>query len=105
MSTLLPAPRIQFIDENGEPLEGGKVYTYTAGTTTNKTTWKGQGESVANTNPIILDSEGKGDIWGNGSYKIVVKTSADITVSTTDSVNLYNPVDWTGLTASVADLN
>ena len=33
-AALSPAPKLQFFDSNGNPLTGGKVYTYAAGTTT-----------------------------------------------------------------------
>lgn len=53
----LPA---QFFDGNGDPLAGGKVYTFdAAATTTPKTTYTTNALSVAHANPIVLDSEGR----------------------------------------------
>ena len=107
MATLLISPRIRFVDSNGNALSLGKVYTYEAGTTTPKTTWKNQNESTPNANPIILDSEGYADIWGDGSYKINLTDSSDVQISgwPIDNINLYDPADFTGLTATIADLN
>lgn len=52
----------QFLDRNGNPLSGGKLYTYKAGTSNERiATYKTIGGTIAentNTNPIILDSAG-----------------------------------------------
>ena len=52
----------QFLDRNGNPLSGGKLYTYKAGTSNERiATYKTIGGTFAentNTNPIILDSAG-----------------------------------------------
>lgn len=77
-------------DTNGQPLSGGKVYTYIAGTTTNKTTWTNYGETVAEANPIILDAYGRKQVFADGLYKFVVKTSADVTLYTWDNVYFSN---------------
>ena len=56
----------QFFDNNGNPLSGGKLYTYAAGTTTPKTTYTSITGLTAHTNPIVLDSAGRvatGEIW------------------------------------------
>lgn len=107
MAVLFPVP--QFFDDSGNPLSSGLVYTYVTGTTTNKTSYKNQAESSNHTNPIVLDSSGRppaNGIWLNGAYKLVIKDStATTTYHTLDAVNAYNPVDWTGLTATVSDLN
>jgi hypothetical protein len=64
-----------------EPLAGGLVYTYDAGTTTPKETYTTSEGDVANTNPVVLDSEGYADIYlGSGNYKIDVKTAAGVSL-------------------------
>jgi hypothetical protein len=60
---LLPKPRLQFLDADGNPAAGYKVFTYEAGTTTKVTTWTDDTGLTANTNPIILDANGECDIW------------------------------------------
>lgn len=72
LGLLLPNAEQQFFDDNGAPLAGGFVYTYVPGTTTPKTTWVDPGLTVANTNPIQLDSGGRAIIWGSGQYRQVV---------------------------------
>lgn len=92
MASLFPAPQ-QYFDNNGDPLAGGKVYFYEAGTTTPKDTYTTQAGTIANANPVILDSAGRASIWGTGTYKEVVRTSADVLISTKDSVTLGNDIN------------
>lgn len=98
---LLPEPKAQFFDSNGNPLNAGKVYTYAAGTTTPLASYTSSTAGVSNSNPVILDSAGRANIWlGSSSYKIVLKTSADVTIWTVDNVNaggvIGNPWTKTG---------
>lgn len=86
-AALIPSPKQTFLDSSGNPLSGGKVYTYAAGTTTPQNTFSDAGLSVANANPVILDSAGRAAIYLSPvAYKIVLKTSADVTVWTQDDV-------------------
>lgn len=71
---------------SGTPLASGKVYTYEAGTTTDKATYTDQSGSTAAANPVILDSTGAVKVYGSGNYKFVIKTSADVTLYTYDNV-------------------
>lgn len=99
MATLAPYVFFQEFDNNGDPLSGGKVYTYEAGTTTPKATYTDSTGNTANANPVVLDSSGRADIWlGDGGYKFVLKTSADVTIKTVDNVG------GTGSTAFGADV-
>jgi hypothetical protein len=63
MAILTPMPVMQFFDDNGDPLAGGKLYTYEAGTTTPLATYTDEGGGTANTNPVILDAAGRANIW------------------------------------------
>ena len=80
----------QFLTDNGDPLTGGLLYVYTAGTTTPATTWTSNSGSVANTNPIVLDAAGRtpAEIWVNSgvTYKFILKTSAGVLVGTYDNI-------------------
>lgn len=81
-------------DSSGQPLNGGKVYTYAAGTTTNKDTYTDAQDTTAGANPIILDSNGVAQRYADGAYKFVVKDSADVTLYTWDNLNFsYDKVD------------
>lgn len=95
----------QFLDNNGNPLSGGKVYTYAAGTTTPQTTYTGRNGVTPNTNPIILDSAGRTpeQIWSTEGllYKYVVATSTDIVIRTWD--NIGGSVVASNLATDLAD--
>jgi hypothetical protein len=81
----------QFFDNNGVPLSGGLIYTYQAGTSTPLATYTDNGGTIANANPIVLDSSGRVpyEIWmfTGYSYKFVIQTSAGASIQTLD--NLY----------------
>lgn len=88
MAELLPLLKAAFTDDEGELLVGGKIYTYVAGTTTPKATYVDGTEDTPNTNPVILDSSGKADIWlGSGYYKIIVKDADDNLIDTYDDIS------------------
>lgn len=80
----------QFFTNDGIPLSGGKIYTYSAGTTTPAITYISSAGVDANTNPIILDSAGRpsSEIWLLDSvvYKFVIKTSDEILIRTYDNI-------------------
>lgn len=88
MAVLAPEPKAQFLDANGAPLAGGKVYTYAAGTTTPLATYTNAGGLVPNTNPVILDARGEADLWyaSGTSYKVVLKDANDATIWTVDNI-------------------
>lgn len=77
---LLPNGRQQFVDQNGNPLVSGLVYFYVPNTTTPKNTWQDAGETVLNTNPIILDARGQATIFGSGDYRQVLTDAAGNTI-------------------------
>lgn len=81
----------QFFDNSGNPLTGGKIYTYAAGTTTPQTAYTSSTGSTPHTNPIILDAAGRvpgGEIWLTDGlqYKFVLKTSVDVLIATYDNI-------------------
>jgi hypothetical protein len=81
----------QFFDDNGDPLSGGKVYTYIAGTTTPQTTYTSSTGNTPHTNPIVLDAAGRvpgGEIWltDPAEYKFTIRTSDDTLIGTYDNV-------------------
>jgi hypothetical protein len=102
MASLTPTPKQQIYGSDGNPLVGGKIYTYAAGTTTPLATYTDAGGLTANTNPIILNSLGQANIWlaPSSSYKFSVYTSADVLLYTVD--NIATPIDYLSLVTSLA---
>lgn len=102
----------QFFDNNGDPLSGGKLYSYEAGTTTPQVTYTTNAGNVARTNPVVLDSAGRvpsgGEIWiTSQAYKFVLHTSADVLIATYDNivgqgVSSLTPQNFTGDGVTVA---
>lgn len=72
-ATLLPNGKQQFIDINGNPLVNGTVEFYVQATLTPKDTWQNSGQTILNTNPVVLDSRGQAIIYGSGVYRQIVK--------------------------------
>jgi len=80
----------QFFDNNGVPLSGGLIYTYAAGTTTPTATYTTNAGSVANSNPIVLDSSGRvtNEIWliAGSTYKFVLQTVGAVQIGSYDNI-------------------
>lgn len=88
MAVLAYYPLIQAFDSGGDPLSGGKLFTYAAGTSTLKATYQDADEDAANTNPVILDTRGEAVVFlGEGDYKFVLKDSSDNVIWTQDDIS------------------
>jgi len=88
MAVLSPLAKTQFVDVAGEPLVGGKLYTYAAGTTTPQTTYTDSSGANANSNPIILDTRGEASIWlGSNAYKFKLTDPNDSEIWTVDYIS------------------
>jgi hypothetical protein len=81
----------QFFTTTGQPLAGGLIYTYQAGSSTPLATYTDNTGATANANPIVLGSDGRptNEIWltYGFNYKFVLKDSGGTTIQTYD--NLY----------------
>ena len=81
------APSEQYFDNSGNILAGGKLFFYDSGTVVAKDTFSDPGGTIPNSNPVILDGAGRTpDIYLTGSYKLIIKDSADVQIETRDPV-------------------
>jgi hypothetical protein len=85
----------QLFDNNGNPLAGGKIFTYLAGTTTLVATYTTSLGNIAHSNPIVLDGAGRvpsGEIWLTDgiTYKFVVEDAASNLIGTYDNLTGIN---------------
>lgn len=87
MATLLPNGKQSFTNSAGAPLVGGKLYAYDAGTNNPRATYQDAAGTVPNVNPIILDARGEALVFWSGTYKVVLKDAADVTLWTVDQVS------------------
>jgi len=89
MAVLLVPPYLQFFDADGNPLSGGKIYSYSAGTTTKKATYTDETETHQNTNPIILDDAGRAVVFIQGSYRFDTYDANDVLIRSVDNVTSF----------------
>jgi len=85
----------QFLDNAGNVLTGGKIFTYAAGTTTPQVTYTTSLGSIPHPNPIILDAAGRvpgGEIWLTDGlvYKFILRDANDVLIATYDGVTGIN---------------
>lgn len=77
---LLFPPVLIALDNNGDTVSGAKLHSYEAGTTTAQSLFTSADSTVAATNPVVADSNGKFPqlYMGSGqSYKLRLSNSAD----------------------------
>jgi hypothetical protein len=88
VAKLLPNLRARYFDSDGDPLAGGKLHSYIAGTDTPLTTYTDEAGDTSNTNPVILDANGEADVWlGNRSYKFILTDADDVVQWTVDDID------------------
>ena len=93
MAVLYTQHFVQFFDDNGNPLSGGRLYTYDAGGTTPKATYTDAAGSTANANPVVLDAAGRATVFLDGTtYRFDLKTSGDVLVRSTDNIQSFGVV-------------
>lgn len=84
----LCALRGPWFDSAGNPLNGGKIYTYQTGSDTAKATYTDATADTPHPNPVILDSSGCKTLFllTDTAYRFVVKTSGGTTTETIDEI-------------------
>ncbi|WP_109046378.1 hypothetical protein [Acinetobacter baumannii] len=90
MYPLITNVTAQFVDDNGKPVAGGKVWTYESGTTTPKATYADPDGTSVNTNPVILDEAGRANIYlEDGAYRVRVLSVDDVLIADTNKLSRY----------------
>lgn len=97
-------PIPQYTNDAGEPIAGGKLYFYDSGTTDFRNTYSDSGLTIANANPVILDSAGRPpNIFLQGNYKLVITDENDVQITERDPVSGSSTAaeysDWSPLTS------
>lgn len=107
-SQLLPNVFQTWTDSNGIPLNGGKLYSYAAGTTTPQATYTDETSGTPNANPVVFSSAGQASVWlrTDLAYKLKLTDSLNNVLWTTDNVSIINPssVDKTKIAANIAGI-
>lgn len=109
-----PVGNSQTVDANGDPLSGGQIETYIAGSSTPAATYTDDSGGTPQANPIILNSLGwpANPIWltGGQAYKFIIKDSLGVTLRTIDDISGVNDAsvsqsEWvnSGLTPTYID--
>lgn len=103
----------QFFTNDGQILSGGKIYTYTAGTSTPTNTYTSDVGVSLNANPIILDSSGRlpEDMWLSEGvkYRFVLTDSDNVQIRTYDDIPGINDfatgaIPWANITGKPTTL-
>ena len=86
---LMPEPVLQFFNNNGIPLSGGKLYCYTPGSgfTNLKDTYTDNTALSSNTNPVVADAAGRMAVWLDGYYDMKLTDSSGVTIWTSQNVS------------------
>ncbi|MDQ0571474.1 hypothetical protein QFZ42_003308 [Variovorax paradoxus] len=92
---LAPLINDQQEDANGNPLSGGQIEVYLAGTSTPATTTSDKAGLIPNTWPVVLSTLGvnnQGAVWitGGATYKFVIKNAAGVVQRTIDNISGIN---------------
>jgi hypothetical protein len=91
----------QFLDNSGDPLTGGLLYTYAAGTTTPQSTFTTSAGTTPHSNPIIMDAAGRleSEVWltGGVAYKLVLRDRIGALLGTYDDLYGINDLSANGV--------
>jgi hypothetical protein len=101
----LPFPKVQMFDNNGAPAAGYKLYFYVVGTATPQDTYSDADLDIShvNTNPVVLDANGRATIYLlPASYKVVYKSNLDVEIWTQDKVQDIAAVQFNSLGRTLA---
>lgn len=75
---------------SGITLSSGKVYFYEPGTDDLRAVYADRNKNTEAANPFTLDSDGRGEVYGDGTYDILVTDSNDVTKAEWEDVALQD---------------
>ena len=75
---------------NGAALDSGKVYTYKNRTRIDKETYTDYAKTTPATNPVILDSNGRAQVYADGEYTFVITDSQDVEIAVYNDLTFVN---------------
>lgn len=89
MALRYTAPYFLWVDGDGVPAAGWKLYFYASGTDTPLATYSNAALTVANANPVVANADG---YWGAiflqpVDYKVILKDENDVQIWSADPVN------------------
>lgn len=81
-------PKFQFANAQGNPMSGGMLTSYLAGSTALASTYQDELLSIENTNPIRLDSRGECTIWldSTKTYKFELRNALGVLQWSADNI-------------------
>lgn len=93
----------QQFDSTGEPLNGGTLQFYAAGTTTPQSAYQDSSLTLPWPNPIVLDSAGRVPPFylADGQIKIVLKDAAGVTQVSADNLLVVGASSGSGTAPTV----
>lgn len=82
-------PGVQFFTNDGKVLANGSLSFYDSGTTNPRSTYSDPAMTTPNPASVTLDGAGRPsvDIWGDGSYRVVLRDELGTTIVTLDDVS------------------
>jgi hypothetical protein len=95
VGVVLPNAKVQLFDDNGDPLAGGLLYSYAAGSSTPQNTYSDVGLTTPNANPKVLDAAGRATIYLTpaSSYRFLLKDAFGATVWDQDNITVAAVAD------------
>ena len=104
MANLSPVFNDEQLDNNGDPLVGGQIIFYLAGTSTITSTFTDSTGATAHSSPIILNARGEvtGSIWLTPGqlYKARLFDSTGVLIREFDNISGINDTSSTGAAAT-----
>ena len=89
MTQVFQWPLARPLDLNGLIQAGSKLYFFDAGTTTDRTVFQDAAKTVSHAQPVIADGMGEFPViyMPGGTFKVELRTSADVVLHTIDNLD------------------